>query len=139
MTLRAKTASVRHNLMVVDQQLKLLKHGSPKGILSLLEKFYTNDDTSLAHLEELFSEGEEDDETLVPQMIKVEVVQREEFILPPMDRKRHTSGYTLVLDLDETLVHFEAAERKFRLRPGCLNFLRCMAHPYEVVVFTAAS
>lgn len=56
-----------------------------------------------------------------------------------MDKKRHTTGYTLVLDLDETLVHFEAAERKFRLRPGCLNFLRGMAHPFEVVVFTAAS
>jgi CTD small phosphatase-like protein 2 len=42
--------------------------------------------------------------------------------------------------LDETLVHFEAAERKFRLRPGCLAFLRALAHPYyEIVVFTAAS
>ncbi len=46
----------------------------------------------------------------------------------------------MVLDLDETLVHFEAAERKFRLRPGCLAFLRALAHPYyEIVVFTAAS
>jgi len=45
-----------------------------------------------------------------------------------------------VLDLDETLVHFEASERKFRLRPGCVNFLKAVAHPYyEVVVFTAAS
>ncbi len=46
----------------------------------------------------------------------------------------------MVLDLDETLVHFEATERKFRLRPGCLGFLRSLSHPYyEIVVFTAAS
>ena len=46
-----------------------------------------------------------------------------------------------MLDLDETLVHFEASERKFRLRPGCVAFLKAVGqHPYyEVVVFTAAS
>lgn len=64
--------------------------------------------------------------------------KNDELVLPPLDKKRFQ--YTLVLDLDETLVHFEAAERKFRLRPGCLAFLRALAHPYyEIVVFTAAS
>jgi CTD small phosphatase-like protein 2 len=48
-------------------------------------------------------------------------------------------NYTLVLDLDETLVHFEANERKFRLRPGCLAFLRNLSTIYEIIVFTAAS
>ena len=28
--------------------------------------------------------------------------------------------YTLVLDLDETLVHFVSREKKFKLRPGCI-------------------
>ena len=63
---------------------------------------------------------------------------QKDFVLPPLDTKRFK--YTLVLDLDETLVHFEASERKFRLRPGCVAFLKAVAHPYyEVVVFTAAS
>ena len=60
-------------------------------------------------------------------------------MLPALDAKKFL--YTLVLDLDETLVHFEASERKFRLRPGCVPFLRAVSQAkyYEVVVFTAAS
>ena len=38
-------------------------------------------------------------------------------ILPEMNSKHE---YTLVLDLDETLVHFVAKEKKFKLRPGCI-------------------
>ena len=32
-----------------------------------------------------------------------------------------------MLDLDETLVHFVAKEKKFKLRPGCIQFLRDIA------------
>ena len=44
-----------------------------------------------------------------------------------------------MLDLDETLVHFVTAEKKFKLRPGCLWFLKEMSQHYELVVFTAAA
>lgn len=47
--------------------------------------------------------------------------------------------YTLVLDLDETLVHFVAKEKKFKLRPGCIQFLKDMSKIFEVVIFTAAA
>ena len=61
---------------------------------------------------------------IVPQSRHVStspVKHRTSFILPEIDRKRFQ--YTLVLDLDETLVHFEASERKFKIRPYCINFL----------------
>ena len=45
----------------------------------------------------------------------------------------------MVLDLDETLVHFVAKEKKFKLRPGCIQFLRDMSKYFEVVIFTAAA
>jgi len=47
--------------------------------------------------------------------------------------------YTLVLDIDETLVHFVAKEKKFKLRPGCIQFLKDMSQYFEVVIFTAAA
>jgi len=47
--------------------------------------------------------------------------------------------YTLVLDLDETLVHFVQTEEEGTvfIRPGCEEFLKSVSEWYEVVIFTA--
>lgn len=57
--------------------------------------------------------------------------------LPPA---KDPNGYTLVLDLDETLVHYyeHNGEGSYRIRPGCEKFLKEMSELYEVVIFTAA-
>jgi len=59
--------------------------------------------------------------------------------LLPERSPENTKKPTLVLDLDETLIHFVSNEKKFKLRPGCLHFLREMSQLYEVIVFTAAA
>lgn len=46
--------------------------------------------------------------------------------------------YTLVLDLDETLVHFDNRKMVYKVRPFCVGFLTDMAKLYEIVIFTAA-
>jgi len=65
--------------------------------------------------------------------------------LPPDIEDNDMKVYTLVLDLDETLIHFEEGnldeddeEGFYMIRPGAMKFLREMAKYYEVVVFTAA-
>lgn len=59
---------------------------------------------------------------------------------PYLPAAKDSDGYTLVLDLDETLVHYYEAggEGKFRVRPGAEKFLQEMSELYEVVIFTAA-
>lgn len=48
--------------------------------------------------------------------------------------------YTLVLDLDETLIHNVdyGADSYFLVRPGCVYFIELMSKFYEIVIFTAA-
>ena len=48
--------------------------------------------------------------------------------------------YTLILDLDETLVHFRDIDGggEFLIRPYAEEFLEEMGKYYEIVIFTAA-
>mmetsp|Transcript_42659 Transcript_42659/g.40963 ORF Transcript_42659/g.40963 Transcript_42659/m.40963 type:complete len:254 (+) Transcript_42659:121-882(+) len=62
--------------------------------------------------------------------------------LPPLQNRL----YTLVLDLDETLIHFECDEDDddnedsgyYLIRPGAIKFLNELSKYYELVIFTAA-
>jgi CTD small phosphatase-like protein 2 len=60
--------------------------------------------------------------------------------LPPLQGPNKDKVYTLVLDLDETLIHnVEYGQESFFLvRPGCEDFIKEMAKYYEIVIFTAA-
>ena len=60
--------------------------------------------------------------------------------LPKLNPEIENLTYTLVLDLDETLVHFfyTPSGGTFLIRPYCFQFLEEMSKIFETVIFTAA-
>jgi hypothetical protein len=62
----------------------------------------------------------------------------------PYLKRESFKAYTLVLDLDETLIHFKVDgvddnKGLLRLRPGLYEFLDSVSKHFELVVFTAAT
>ena len=64
--------------------------------------------------------------------------------LPPLPKVPYLGPnnmtYTLVMDLDETLVHYvdNGPDSHLNIRPGCYEFLEEASKYYELVIFTAA-
>ena len=61
----------------------------------------------------------------------------------PYLRTKNNKKYSLVLDLDETLIHFKQGnseqEGVVRIRPGVTEFLKEIGKIYELIVFTTAT
>ena len=62
----------------------------------------------------------------------------------PFLSKKNIKPYTLVLDLDETLIHFKSnpnneSSGKIMIRPYLYDFLKNIRKYYELIIFTAAT
>ena len=62
----------------------------------------------------------------------------------PYIKTKNRKKYSLILDLDETLVHFKInneddSEGVLQIRPGVVSFLEKVGQFYELIVFTAAT
>ena len=55
-----------------------------------------------------------------------------------LEKSKKIKNYVLVLDLDETLVHFSTKDTKFLIRPHAYDFIYNLSFFFEIVIFTAA-
>ena len=62
--------------------------------------------------------------------------KRIKYILPKI---KNNYEYSLVLDLDETLISYQKETSNVILRPGLIDFLHRMKKIYELILFTSAS
>ena len=69
---------------------------------------------------------------------------------PYLPRLSKTEAYTLILDMDETLIHYflvlflslsikTPSGGTFLVRPGTFQFIKHLASLYELVIFTAGT
>lgn len=57
-----------------------------------------------------------------------------------INENKNDNKFTLVLDLDETLIHFESngKKSKFLVRPYTYDFIFNLSQKFEIIIFTAA-
>ena len=86
----------------------------------------------------LFGELEVNRNKLLTRQMLVNSINNIPPYLPPIDSKYK---YTLVLDMDETLIHFffTHINGMFFVRPYCFDFLNELNELYEIITFTAGT
>ena len=72
---------------------------------------------------------------------KTKDLQSDKYLMPDAPYLEPSNRYTLVMDLDETLLHYEEVEDTgfLYVRPDAETFLQKMSQFYDVVVFTAGT
>lgn len=106
-----------------------------------LDPVLDDEDEHIGSFEEVLHQMKQESDQEVPVFLfqpNTNEMRQDRMLLPPM---RGDKEYTLVLDLDETLIHFEEkpdGSSQFLIRPFAQNFLKQVSEHFEVVIFTAA-
>lgn len=101
---------------------------------------YTDTEETFANLIKRFTEESTDSDALL--ILQPSIESNYDFSTSFLPEKFVKKNFTLVLDLDETLVHFKESSQGqgyFLKRPYVYRFLEIMSTYYEIVIFTAAT
>ena len=126
------------NLTIINL-IQQINNFSPINILLQLAKF----DKKINHYNESIrinnnasSKNESEEFNIENNNIIEEMPPKEPFLKPINPKYK----YTLVLDLDETLVHYISDNESayIQIRPGAEDFIKELSEFYEIIIFTAA-
>ena len=113
--------------------IKEINNYSPINYLLELVKF----DKILNHYNESINADKDNEiEEFNIENNSIEEMPKEPFLKPINPKYK----YTLVLDLDETLVHYISDNESayIQIRPGAEEFIKELSEYYEIIIFTAA-
>ena len=133
---------------IIDQYLNLSSNN-----IDVNSIIYFNKNISKIHLKELsgyFNKAINQENIKINRtfsyMINNNINNKKKYlsiVVPYLPEKiENKKNYTLVLDLDETLISFKFNEQHIgmlKMRPGLYNFLENVKKKYELVIFTAGT
>ena len=131
------------NLLIKNLSL-IIKSYKQSNISDLFNTVQTN---SLEDINSFFLKNILHEDFLGCSVLATTYLKEKQNFVPlkiPYIHKKNTKKYSLVLDLDETLIHFKFNhehndEGVLKLRPGVFAFLETVKEFYEIILFTEAS
>ena len=137
-----------YNTSAIVQNIRnLLKHYKTRNTSNITEIFKsisekTYEDIDVFFRDYIFHVDNFDGSVLASVFLK----ENENFKTEPAPyiHTKNRKKYSLILDLDETLIHFKInndddSEGVLQIRPGAIPFLEKVGKYYELIVFTAAT
>ena len=137
-----------YNTSAIVQNIRnLLKHYKTQNTLYLSDLFKTISEKSYEEIDTFFRDYIFRVENFNGSVLaSVFLKENENFKTEPAPyiHTKNRKKYSLILDLDETLIHFKVnndddSEGVLQIRPGAIKFLEKVGQYYELIVFTAAT
>ena len=136
-----------YNTTVIVQYIRsLLKNYKTKRIEYLTSIFKKISDKKYDEINSYFRDNILRTDNLSGSILASSLKEKEFFQTEPSPyiKTKNRKPYSLILDLDETLIHFKVnneddTEGVLKIRPGVLPFLDKVGKYYELIIFTAAT
>ena len=139
---------ITYNVTVIVQNIRvLLKNYKTKRIEYLTSIFKKINDKTYEEINSFFRDNILRVDNVNGSVLASVFLKENEYFQTepaPYIKTKNRKKYSLILDLDETLVHFKInneddSEGVLQIRPGVIQFLELVGKYYELIVFTAAT
>ena len=137
---------ISNNIKKIIQQLRNILSNYETDLSYLLKKYLSKiDSKSYEDINDFFRINILRENNFEGSIVASSFLKQNKFFKPfpaPYIKEPTSKPYTLILDLDETLVNFKIKSSKegtLRARPFLFGFLEEMGHYYELIVWTSGT